>query len=159
MTDNTNQTNHAQYLKDRIQVESEALAWLGAGDGNQDDDQDAILSACNVLDDYQIAYDVSRDDWREHSADQLRDALRDSPLSIDRKIVLDVTYCTGGPAYGLIMEFVNDGDSLTLDAARTWGQDWFTARNYCEIEENSATWEYLRAEYEELVESMEKAKI
>ena len=159
MTENTNQPNHAQHLKDRLQVESEALAWLGAGDDEHAGDQDAIQNACNVLDDYQIAYDLSRDDWREHSADQLRDALRDSPLSIDRKIVLkivlDVTYCTGGPAYGVTLEFVNNGDYLELDAARTWGQDWFTARNYCEIEEDSATWEYLRAEFEELAQSMD----
>lgn len=155
MTENTNQTNHAQYLKNRLQVESEALAWLECGDDEHAGDQDAIQSACDVLDDYQIAYDVSRDDWREHAGDQLRDALRDCTLSVrsrDRKVVLDVTYCTG---YGVIMEFVNDGDSLTLDAARTWGQDWLTARNYCEIEEDSATWGYLRAEYEELVQSME----
>ena len=159
MTEDTNQPNHAQHLKDRLQVESEALAWLECGDDEHAGDQDAIQNACNVLDDYGITYDLSRDDWREHSADQLRDALRDCTLSIDRKIVLDVTYCTGGPAYGLIMEFVNDGDYLELDAARTWGQDWFTSRNYCDIDEGSATWEYLRAEYEELVESMEKAKI
>lgn len=68
---------YAEDLFKTLQSDAKALAWLETG--GSDDDPDTITLACAKLDDYGIQYDLSRDDWREHSADQLRDALRDSP--------------------------------------------------------------------------------
>ena len=113
---------------------TERTPWTYAEDLFKTLQSDAKALACAKLDDYGIQYDLSRDDWAEHAGYQLRDALRNDVLSVDREVVLDITYCTGGPAYGVTLEFVNNGDYLELDAARTWGQDWFTPRNYCELE-------------------------
>ena len=141
---------YAEDLYNTLQSNATALAWLESG--GIDDNQAAIDQACAKLDDYGIQYDLSRDDWAEHAGYQLRDALRNDALSVDREVVLDVTYCTGGPAYGVKLTFTNVDDRLELDRAQTWGQDWGTRREYYTVPDDSDAWEYLRNEYEDYAE-------
>lgn len=59
-------------------------------------------------------------------------------LSADIEITIDVTLYTGGPAGGVEFKCYRDGSYLELDTARVWHQDWFKAKGYAPLDNDTA---------------------
>jgi hypothetical protein len=70
----------------------------------------------------------------ENAAERLDDSLRESVLSADVEITIDVTLYTGGPAGGVEFKAERTKHGFEMISARTWHQEWFETRSYAVLD-------------------------
>ena len=77
-------------------------------------------------------------DRGESAGDQLRDELCERPLEITCPVRVEVLLYTGGPAGGVTFECERGRFGLEMTSARVWHQDWYTGREYVDLDDDTA---------------------
>ena len=77
-------------------------------------------------------------DRGESAGDQLRDELRERPLEITCPVRVEVLLYTGGPAGGVTFGCERRAGWLDMTSARVWHQDWYTPREYVNLDDDTA---------------------
>lgn len=153
MTENRDDLRaQAERLRDRLVADVDLIRRarkIDRLDVEDLDDDDPLFEAIDeFVTDGERPDEVERETWADllatdamdTVADGLEDRLRDDPLSVEPVIQVNVTLGTGGPACGVMFDCYLDDGTLELNSARVWWQEWFTAKEYVDLDDATAAY-------------------